>query len=461
MNNIPQKLKFLNHSSLLIKSGDHFLLTDPWFQKPAFGSWLPTFPTYVHPVYLASLGAKLTILISHGHDDHCDNDFLQLFDSQTKIVTAKFDSPSVINRLRKLGFNNFVEVDRIGKIINGFEIKSYIDKDISHDDSLYTIKTTNSIVVHANDMWHPIKEDVKKSIIKDVNLIGKDKTYYFSQTNSASGYPLTYKVDNAKEILIEKVKGMIKCGVNNSVSLGVNNFFSYAGFASIFVKNKLYETLIPTGENINKIYYPHNERDSSHKNEIIENFIPGDELNLISGKIQKAFVSSENYNTQFLATKSELYYKKYGLVEDCDTYRISFDEDYCKNYLTKRLDKFLELFNDFILRKLDKLEGDYIYKTAIGKTFQIFCPDIKQTSTLKIGKGIITNLSKPNKKCIVDSSLMVSVIKGDILFENLYTGFEASWERYPENIYNRDIIMFLIMFTYPFKNFLFKQIQNI
>ena len=50
-------------------------------------------------------------------------------------------------------------------------------------------------------------------------------------------------------------------------------------------------------------------------------------------------------------------------------------------------------------------------------------PDINR----KGGKGLIKNLSKPNKKCIVDSYLIVLVIKGEILFENLYTGYEASW----------------------------------
>ena len=91
---------FINHASLLIKKGDRYLLTDPWHQRVAFGSWLPTFAQYVHPTYLAALGSKLSILISHGHDDHCDDDLLRIFDKDVEIVTADFNAPSVLNRLK-------------------------------------------------------------------------------------------------------------------------------------------------------------------------------------------------------------------------------------------------------------------------------------------------------------------------------------------------------------------------
>lgn len=97
------EVAFNNHASLLIKHNGKFLLTDPWFQTLAFGSWLPTYPPAFHPTYLASLKENLAILVSHGHDDHLDDKLLDLFDKNTPIVTANFKSPSVKNRLKKLG----------------------------------------------------------------------------------------------------------------------------------------------------------------------------------------------------------------------------------------------------------------------------------------------------------------------------------------------------------------------
>ena len=96
----------MNHSSLLIKSGEQYLLTDPWYNQAAFGSWLPSMVPYVHPTYLASLGERLTILVSHGHDDHFDDRLLSLFDKSTKFVTSNFKAPSVVNRRKRLGFES-------------------------------------------------------------------------------------------------------------------------------------------------------------------------------------------------------------------------------------------------------------------------------------------------------------------------------------------------------------------
>jgi L-ascorbate metabolism protein UlaG (beta-lactamase superfamily) len=75
----PTGVLFVNHASILIKPGARYMLTDPWHQKPAFGSWLPTLPQYIHPAYMASLGRKFAILISHGLDDHCDDELLTIF----------------------------------------------------------------------------------------------------------------------------------------------------------------------------------------------------------------------------------------------------------------------------------------------------------------------------------------------------------------------------------------------
>lgn len=50
-----KKVTFLNHASVLIQDNKSFILTDPWYNKAAFGSWLPTPPNIYNPVYLLSL----------------------------------------------------------------------------------------------------------------------------------------------------------------------------------------------------------------------------------------------------------------------------------------------------------------------------------------------------------------------------------------------------------------------
>ena len=66
----------------------------------------------------------------------------------------------------------------------------------------------------------------------------------FSQTNSASGYPLNYRNfndDEKKKILRSKVAKMVEGGLRNAEKLGLQRMFSNAGFATAYVKDKNYK----------------------------------------------------------------------------------------------------------------------------------------------------------------------------------------------------------------------------
>ncbi len=81
--------------------------------------------------------------------------------------------------------------------------------------------------------------------------------------------------------------------------------------------------------------------------------------------------------------------------------------------------------------------------------------DIGVTGTVVFGGDVSLAPHKrgqPNKRIIVNSELMSQVLSGAILFENLYTGYEAQWERFPADKYNRDIVMFVVMYSYVYKN---------
>ena len=76
----PTILRYVNHASILVQCGQEFVLTDPWYERPAFGSWLPVPPPAWHPVFLQTLARSakcFIILVSHGHDDHLDDPVMQ------------------------------------------------------------------------------------------------------------------------------------------------------------------------------------------------------------------------------------------------------------------------------------------------------------------------------------------------------------------------------------------------
>ena len=64
-----KKVTFINHASVLIQSNDNIILTDPWYKKPAFGSWLPIPPPIYNPTYfiaLAKSNPNFVVVVVYG-----------------------------------------------------------------------------------------------------------------------------------------------------------------------------------------------------------------------------------------------------------------------------------------------------------------------------------------------------------------------------------------------------------
>ena len=199
-------IHFLNHSSLLINYNENYIYTDPFYQTPAFKTWLPSPPMYINPAYILAI-AKATknfhILISHGHDDHCDDRLLELF-KDFKVIITKFASPGTKNRLMKIGFTKIIELDENIKKIGKFKLCSFINKDFSLDDSVQIVKSPDLTFVHGNDCWWPME---KSHINKIIKISAKKKLLFASQIAIADGYPITYtnfKKDEKKKYLLKE-----------------------------------------------------------------------------------------------------------------------------------------------------------------------------------------------------------------------------------------------------------------
>lgn len=435
---------FVNHASILLKNEGKFMLTDPWFQKPAFGSWLPTFPQYCHPAYLAALRENLAILVSHGHDDHCDDDLLRIFDKSTPILLADFDAPSVVNRLKRLGFSNLKTVGRDGTQVGNFFVKSYVQPTRSDDDAIFTISSRDAFVIHCNDNWFRFDADVQEAIRTDAARYSQENILFLSQTNSASGYPLNYdqfSPAEKAEILRRKVTDMIEQSLKNAQSVGARAMVAYAGYASVFVRDRPeYEhtTLFPTPRFIKNALAIDNADN-------ILDFYPGDVIDLNTGKITKAFVGSDDYTDDAIKKSTHDYYRAYQAIDACDT----FDDGVQDAFSTEMLDYFLTNFDEFVTRKS---ASDSFFGTAIGKAFAIEVTDLGITRQVKLGSGLCAAVGAPNKKLKCPSGILNKVLRGQILFENLYTGYEGTFERNPRDTYNRDIVMFMVMYSYVYKN---------
>ncbi|QSZ40741.1 hypothetical protein GJV85_00935 [Sulfurimonas aquatica] len=432
------ELIFLSHASILIRYKDEYFLTDPWYQSPAFGSWIPIPPMYVHPAYVASIKNKLSILISHAHDDHCDEKFLQIFDRDTAIYSNNFKSKSVMKRVKRNGFTNYNNIDEKGLQIGSFYLRSFRNEEISLDDAMYTIRTPDALIIHCNDNWRILAENIVNMMREEVSIVGSNNTFYMSQNNAASGFPTVYTNITDKirsEIQNDVINMRLIEGMKNANIVGARYFLPYAGYVGIFLKNKpeLLENIISPS----KKYIESNLHDKIPKHLEIINMMPGDRFNF--DKVIKNFfekISQENIKDAAIN-----YYNAYGIVDQCQTYKIY---EYTNN-IQNTLNNFAILFNKFVV---DKVSQGKFYPSIIGKTLSIIIEDINLNITIKFGEGCIEFHREANLVIKTDKNIMSGVLSKKIIFENLHVGLLAEFERHPSTVHHRDILMYITMFSY-------------
>ena len=248
----------LSHATLLIKCGEHYLLTDPWFETPAFGSWVPNPPSFINPLYLAAntYNDKTAILISHDHGDHFDLGWISRCSKKTPIIYPKYSNNTIGNKLIALGFRNLKELEidtteenqSIRKTIfqdksTFIEAECFFNPAISLTDCMIGLKlkdeSTSTYLLHGNDCCHPIPKRLRERITNHSE--GASKKVACFQTNVASCHPLAYpQTKDVKQVLENRVRYMLKSALKNKELLRFDSLIPYAGYSSAVVKGEDY-----------------------------------------------------------------------------------------------------------------------------------------------------------------------------------------------------------------------------
>ena len=446
------EVTLINHSSLLFKLKDskYTFLTDFWNQTPAFGSWLPSALPFYNPTYLAGLSYKpnFFLVISHAHDDHIDDYFLKkYFNKDMKIIINKFPSPSLAKRVKQMGFDNVILIDK-EKDFKDFQVMSVVDERMSNDDSSLVFRDKKYCIHHGNDNWFKLRKDN----LKKIKIFSKNRILlYAAQTNSASGHPITYpNLKDRQKLLKDKVKNMLLTGFENTKNLNANYFLPYAGYSKAYVKGKNYqdEAFDPTYENLLNLI---NKGDKVTNKKKLVNIFPGGSLNLKNGKVTYPF----NYDPNDIIKITDKYMHGEKVIEKCDTFNQDFNLELDK---PEYVSDYLKEFNTFVNQYLERFPK--FYPEVIGKKLRFTIVNKnneKIMSSMEIGSGALcVNKTMVNKEFIIPSNLFRAVVEKKIVFENLYTGYEAEINRHPINEYNRGILIFLDMFGYKYK----KSISN-
>ena len=153
-------LEFFHNACVIFKSSKGFrVLTDPWFNNGAFGSWLLAHNIHKIPIYKKDYDL---IYISHVHEDHFDEKFLTTISKDIPIVFPKEPIIKILlPKLGKLGFENLFPLDNEEQIkfqdltmtlFHPFqkrrfdkkaELPNFIDSALLFDDGKFSFLNTN------------------------------------------------------------------------------------------------------------------------------------------------------------------------------------------------------------------------------------------------------------------------------------------------------------------------------
>lgn len=458
-------VKAVNHASVLIQEGDSFILTDPWYEQPAFGSWLPVPPTSIHPVYLLALSKsnpKFKILISHGHDDHLDDEWLSMFPKDVTVIIPEYKSKGFLSRLKKLGLTNINEASNEGLQSDIFKIKSYVNSDISMDDAILTIETPDNFVVHANDNWQEIEGSSLKTLQDDSSRFKPENILYMSQCNLADGFPNIYRNYTQKEkddIHNRRVDNIIVNSLKNADRLNSKYFLNYAGYTSSFRNVGDDENYISEYKRLrDRVSFKSNEHiiklcENNNCNVEVLNMIPGDSFNF--SEVTEQFPGIK-LSEKDLKNESYSFYEKYDKVSRCESYNekpVFSDEEL--EFSDFKIEDKIELITDdldYFLNNFKKFVEDRVNHTGFQEDI-IGCKVIFTATDLSVSSETLVGDKWDGRiaEFFMNMNLMTNILEKVSNWENLYIGYGGEVETTPKDINIGSVVRWLAMYGYYYQ----------
>lgn len=150
------RIEYLNHASVIIKSGEQSLLCDPWFSGTAFGGGWGL--QYDNPEALQKASSCTHLWISHFHPDHLHMPTLkQLAALAPEIKALANDSANfrISEALQNAGFKNIVPLyeRRTLPLTSNVKVTRYPTAGI---DNMLLIETPEGRILNYNDCHLPI-----------------------------------------------------------------------------------------------------------------------------------------------------------------------------------------------------------------------------------------------------------------------------------------------------------------
>lgn len=150
------RIEYLNHASVIIKSGEHSLLCDPWFAGTAFaGGWGLQ---YDNPDALQKAKSCSHLWISHFHGDHLHMATLEqlaMLSPEIRVLANESVNFRISEALQRAGFKNIVPLYERRKLslTRSMKVTRYPTAGI---DNMLLIEIPEGRILNYNDCHLPI-----------------------------------------------------------------------------------------------------------------------------------------------------------------------------------------------------------------------------------------------------------------------------------------------------------------
>ena len=404
---IPPKISVPCNAGLLFEWKGFNILCDPCMFGPCMiGSWT-NYPPHIDVNDLPKLDA---IWISHEHSDHYHEPTLSLFDKNIPIYLTKFDDERLVQRIKKLGFKNVIEI-KTGEpvyLTDDIKLMSFNSASIWNDSISYW-EFGNFSILNVNDAGFNWK-------IKDA--IGDADVICLQFTGPTSSYPIvwTHLTENEKrQIQLRMNAGMLRMfksiaeTCNSTYVLPFANFFELANpehqqYNEIIVKNSL--------EHVNNYF--------SRTNLKVLDLIPGESWD--NNGFKRLPDREKFFDNKFM---SEFLKNTHEKEKEMDFVPKSFDMDH---------DEIKKYFEEFSNSKLAKNVGNCRISFSTGDEHRTL------TALITFNNGEVKyypdkNSEKNELTMSCPGRIVQEVIRKDLSWDEAYNGFWCTFSRNPD-VYN-------------------------
>jgi UDP-MurNAc hydroxylase len=218
------KVTFISQASLLIRTSDCTILTDPWYMGTAFNDAWKLLPASAWDNSM--LDQVDHLWISHEHPDHFHiptlKSFPQAFKDRVTLLFQKNNTDKMPNAFRKLGFKNIRLLDNRKIYPLTADTRVYVSQ-IGQMDSSLAVMNKGCTLLNLNDCEANAIDC--KNFLKDLGKVD----YVFNQFSMA-GYNGFYDYENhlpgtAQTIINNMIENHRDLGAKYSIPFASNLYF--------------------------------------------------------------------------------------------------------------------------------------------------------------------------------------------------------------------------------------------